>query len=157
MNSKRKIAYFLGNIDMSGGGTAPYALRMFDCLVNSVDADYLLVAPNLSVIDALPKEYRIFDFFVPKSVWYDAYAQQLFGMGAFASNKLLSVVKNLNHWQLQLLKMGVTHFHCPYQVPPYFQWSIPLIVTMHDVQELHFPEFFTHDSVRLEHSTIGNL
>lgn len=31
--------------------------------------------------------------------------------------------------------------HVPFQVPPVF--DIPYICTMHDVQDLHFPEFFT--------------
>ncbi|MEZ6131815.1 MAG: glycosyltransferase family 1 protein [Planctomycetaceae bacterium] len=33
--------------------------------------------------------------------------------------------------------------HVPYQTPPTHELSVPFIVTMHDVQELHFPEYFS--------------
>ncbi|MGB5972440.1 MAG: glycosyltransferase family 1 protein, partial [Nodosilinea sp.] len=33
--------------------------------------------------------------------------------------------------------------YIPYQIPPSYDFSFPYIVTMHDVQELHYPEFFT--------------
>ena len=39
------------------------------------------------------------------------------------------------------LRYDLLHF--PFQLPPRLTFRCPFIVTMHDVQELHFPEFFS--------------
>jgi len=45
--------------------------------------------------------------------------------------------------------------HIPIQYSPIYKTSVPVITTMHDVQEFHFPEFFSA-SERL-HRAINNL
>jgi glycosyltransferase involved in cell wall biosynthesis len=42
------------------------------------------------------------------------------------------------------LRYDLLHF--PFQVPPRATFRCPFIVTMHDVQELHFPEFFSPET-----------
>lgn len=43
------------------------------------------------------------------------------------------------------IELEIDLLHVPYQSPPTYGLSIPTIVTMHDVQELHFPKYFSPD------------
>ena len=42
-----------------------------------------------------------------------------------------------------LRNLGSRLLHSPYQLPPWFTKAAPYVVTMHDLQELHYPQFFT--------------
>ncbi len=46
----------------------------------------------------------------------------------------------MNRW---LARHNLDVLHFPTQLPVQFDLKLPYIVTMHDVQELHFPEYFT--------------
>lgn len=51
----------------------------------------------------------------------------------------------LNSFELLLKKYKIDIVHCPYQFIPKTK-SAKLITTLHDVQELYFPEFFTPET-----------
>ncbi len=50
-------------------------------------------------------------------------------------------------------KSGADLFHVPMQYSPVYDFGLPVIITMHDVQELHFPQFF--DSKERMHRAIN--
>ncbi|MFM6254219.1 MAG: glycosyltransferase, partial [Dolichospermum sp.] len=56
-------------------------------------------------------------------------------------NNKLALIFNPSYRQFASLDIDL--LHVPYQTPPIYDLPYPFIVTMHDVQELHFPEFFT--------------
>jgi len=44
------------------------------------------------------------------------------------------------------LNLDVIHF--PFQCPPIYNWNIPTLITLHDLQHEHFPDFFTSKTLR---------
>lgn len=69
--------------------------------------------------------------------------------------KLISISNFINPYQRIIKNSGIKLLHVPIQYSPIYKTSVPVITTMHDVQEFHFPEFFTA-SERL-HRAINNL
>jgi hypothetical protein len=52
-------------------------------------------------------------------------------------------LKYFNNWYRWFSSLDIDLLHVPYQISAHYDLPYPLIVTMHDVQELHYPEFFT--------------
>jgi len=49
----------------------------------------------------------------------------------------------LNPYSRLLVKENLSIFHVPVQYAPIYKARIPVIITMHDLQEYHYPEFFS--------------
>jgi len=75
-----------------------------------------------------------------------------------SGNKFLNFLKNfsisLNPYNSLLKSSGISLFHVPIQYSPIYGTKIPVIITMHDLQEFHFPENFS--SAERIHRTINN-
>ena len=69
--------------------------------------------------------------------------------------KLKSISNFINPYQRIIKNSGISLLQVPIQYSPIYKTSVPVVTTMHDVQEFHFPEFFTA-SERL-HRAINNL
>ena len=69
--------------------------------------------------------------------------------------KLSSISNFINPYQRIIKNSGISLLQVPIQYSPIYKTSVPVVTTMHDVQEFHFPEFFTA-SERL-HRAINNL
>lgn len=55
----------------------------------------------------------------------------------------LSLYKLLNPERKVLNKFNIDLLHIPRQHSPAYKLKYPVIVTMHDIQHMHYPEFFT--------------
>lgn len=75
-----------------------------------------------------------------------------------SGNKFLNFLKNfsvsLNPYNSLLKSSGISLLHVPIQYSPIYRTKIPVIITMHDLQEFHFPENFSSEE-RI-HRTINN-
>lgn len=69
--------------------------------------------------------------------------------------KLRGISNFINPYQRIVKSSDIKLLHVPIQYSPIYKTSVPVVTTMHDVQEFHFPEFFTA-SERL-HRAINNL
>ncbi|MEJ2105599.1 MAG: glycosyltransferase family 1 protein [Ignavibacteriaceae bacterium] len=49
----------------------------------------------------------------------------------------------INPYSKILKEQNLSLFHIPVQYSPIYRTKIPVIITMHDLQEYHFPEFFS--------------
>jgi glycosyltransferase involved in cell wall biosynthesis len=67
---------------------------------------------------------------------------------------LKSFSVKINPFNSVINKSGVQLFHVPMQYSPIYGASVPIITTMHDLQEFHFPENFS--SVERIHRSINN-
>ncbi len=145
------IGYFLASkhASVDAGGVAPYSFRVLDLLLkpgfgrdfclmvsrHQVEEikDWLntsgLTAAKIQVVpesNALLKLNRAFLRIVMRTD------------GRFAA----SVLSALNPINRQATKAGLSQIHFPLQHLPAFGWTLPVIGTVHDLQELHLPEFF---------------
>lgn len=126
------IGFYFGGIDLRSGGVSPYADRLFRVLSDHTFDQSIDIVP---IRHLNPK---------------DGNACWRIGQSAF--NRMRDSVRVLllpgpvgarlsppprcrsNLQELTLL-------HVPFQVAP--ECDVPYICTMHDVQELHFPQYFT--------------
>lgn len=69
--------------------------------------------------------------------------------------KLKSISNFINPYQKILERSKIKLLHVPIQYSPIYKTSVPVITTMHDVQEFHFPEFFS--AAERLHRAINNL
>lgn len=69
--------------------------------------------------------------------------------------KLKSISNFINPYKKIIKNSGIRLLQVPIQYSPIYKTSVPVVTTMHDVQEFHFPEFFTA-SERL-HRAINNF
>jgi len=154
MNSKLKIGYFLADVSLGSGGVAPYAWRVLELLlskINTTNVELTLICSTrlhqdcLELIsrhhvDAqvciLSTRLNYLQHFLRKSENVLRRIFRLFGINTAILNLLDPMYIKFSLFDIDLL-------HIPYQLPPTFNLPYPCIVTMHDVQELHFPEFFT--------------
>jgi glycosyltransferase involved in cell wall biosynthesis len=68
---------------------------------------------------------------------------------------LVHISNKINPYTKVLSELNISVFHIPVQYSPVYGIKVPIIITMHDLQEFHHPEFF---SVREKiHRKINNL
>lgn len=151
-----RIGYYLGHADIRAGGTGPYAWRILNLLLcNSKDhaIKFLILCTKenrdetLALINKYQAQAKAEVCLVPFRLSFLQYifriieiilAKLLPGIGI---SKRLDLFFSPRYRWFSSLAIDLLHF--PTQTPPFYDLPYPFIVTMHDVQELHFPEYFT--------------
>ncbi len=150
-----KIGYWLGNGDIKSGGVGSYAWRLLELLLsqnNHLNINLLIlcypeVEKNcLNLLDKyqikgeiclIPKQFGLLDRSLSK---FSNLISLILGKINFSIDGL----KYLNPWFRWFASLDIQILHVPYQTAPLLShFPYPFVVTMHDVQEIHFPEFFT--------------
>ncbi len=126
------VGFYLGGVDMRSGGIAPYADRLFKVLSGHSFDDNIDVVP-IRHIDSKCRKTR---WRIGRSVACRIRdSVKVLVLRGPANTRLSHTVRPcVNFQDLKLL-------HVPFQVAP--ECDVPYICTMHDVQELHFPQYFT--------------
>ncbi len=149
-----KIGYWLGNTSVEGGGVAPYAWRLLEILLSKSKLENLEIVV-LCCIDSEQKCLALINSYqsrarvsiIPQEFSFINRAVNKFGNLIAKVFKKLNIptkgVQYLDPWFRWFASLDIDLLHVPYQTSPFYQLSYPLVVTMHDVQELHYPEFFT--------------
>ena len=149
-----KIGYWLGKASIHGGGVSPYAWRILETLLigsklKKVDLVILCFAEiEKDCIDLITKyQARAKLCLIPNNFNIIHRLVSLFGNLFFKINTQLNLptenLKYFNYWFRWFSFLDLDLLHVPYQITPCHNLPYPLIVTMHDVQELHYPEFFS--------------
>lgn len=159
-----KIGYWLGNANLNYGGTAPYAWRVLELLlsqINSLDIEIMILCSpqtQKNCLELINKYQARAEIYVipPKINIINRVFSRLI-------NVLFQVlvkfhfprfgIKYQDSWLRWFASLDIELLHFPYQTPPRYSFPYPFVVTMHDVQELHYPEFFTPQdrAYRAEH------
>jgi glycosyltransferase involved in cell wall biosynthesis len=56
---------------------------------------------------------------------------------------LVDISNKINPYTKTLSEKSISLFHVPVQYSPVYGLAVPVIITMHDLQEYHYPEFFS--------------
>lgn len=158
-----KIGYYLGNASIEGGGTSPYTWRVLDlilnrsknaginivilCSKNNQESCLRLIAKyNVNVKIAIMPQFNLVQKFINKLS--DFGAENLVKQGL--SEKW---IRKFNFWFLWYKSLNLDLLHIPIQTTLRYDIPYPFIITMHDVQQIHYPEFFTPEerAYRAEH------
>lgn len=153
MSKNIKVGYFLSAVGegLKAGGVAPYAVRILETLLASeLPIDYhLFVHPTqVDYAQSLSRKYTDYQitFSAVKQISLLGTLNRFFAQHSFLRNestflRLAKEFSNYISWQVKSHRINL--IHCPAQTMGAFGWGCPLIITMHDVQELRFPEFFS--------------
>lgn len=150
-----RVGYFLGSGDITKGGVAPYAWRLLKLLLESSDLHMIklcIVCEHLTLnsvkhlIDITNSNASIIT--LPSWMIRSSFKARILNFPSrvaktFKATEGLSDLLNLRRAWFRALPIDV--LHVPYQTSPIYLTPYPIIITMHDVQDLHFPHFFTPD------------
>lgn len=149
-----KIGYWLGNTSLESGGVATYAWRVLETLLMSSKLEKIEILilcsceaqeQIINLIDKYEANARL--VFIPSR--FNIISRYVSRFGDLISRLCVRYniphlgLKQLNYWFRWFSSLDINLLHVPYQTAPYYDLPYPLLVTMHDVQELHYPEFFT--------------
>ena len=147
-----RIGYFLAGAQqgLNGGGTGPYATRILENLLRSSSGlqFHIFVAPHqVEYVRRLGQQFpqRHLTWSIIHIVRPLAFLlRPLAELGVAKRIRLArQIAQLLNYVEWQVRRYRVDVLYSPVQILPTTSWRTPTIITMHDIQELHYPEFFT--------------
>lgn len=166
-----KIGFYVHYTMLKAGGIFTYSIGILRLLLKADEIEKIIIITTPEVKSALSEipnnnkvEFSLLDresisnkvrlflsfFLYDTSIIYQHY---------FPKSKLLEKLKRIsnfiNPYQRVIKNSGIKLLQVPIQYSPIYKTSVPVVTTMHDVQEFHFPEFFTA-SERL-HRAINNF
>ncbi len=102
---------------------------------------------NLDTIDIRIVDRKDFRVNLMMVIYYAFYLSAHFFYILIPNKKFFDHIKHLisklNPYQKVLEKDKIVILHVPVQYSPIYKPNIPVIVTMHDLQEYHFPQYFS--------------
>jgi len=154
-----KIGYYIHHTSLKAGGIFTYSVGILKLLIKSdeIEKIHLIISSDQEkYFQEIVKSSKIKFFIVDRKKLVVnirfAFSYLISNAVALYRNifnkpshlKLLSKLsvrlnpygKYINHSQVDLL-------HVPQQYSPIYNADVPVIITMHDIQEYHYPEYFT--------------
>ena len=147
--SKKNILFYIPTIVQKDGGIRQYAFNILKAFSENYSQDYtfyiyhkrkdplfLEIAkrqPNFVLIET----HFFAKFKIKTAVFFNKILYKL---------SLEKSSLSLNFLDFLLKKHKINIIHCPYQFIPKTKLA-KLICTLHDVQQLHFPDFFTKEEI----------
>ena len=166
-----KIAFYIHHTMLNAGGIFTYSIGILRLLLKTEEIEKIVIITTpevknalLEIIDNKKILFSLLDresslnkiklflsfFLYDNSIIYQHY---------FPKSKLLTMLKSIsnfiNPYQKIVKRSNIKLLHVPIQYSPIYKTSVPVITTMHDIQEFHFPEFFT--AAERLHRAINNL
>ncbi len=164
-----KIAYYIHYTAIKSGGIFTYSLGVLNLLLQTDKVDQVLLVYSSEQTEYLQKYFdnpKLKPLLVDRNsklnniglmisyFLYDTYF--IYKKYVKNPNKLVflkRLAKYFNPYK-KVKKAGADIFHVPMQFSPAYSIGVPVVITMHDVQELHFPEYF--DSAERMHRAINS-
>ena len=154
-----KIAFYIHHTTIKAGGVYTYSIGVLNLLLSSNDIEkvFLIVSENTKEkVTALFRHPKInlivinrSNFLLKLRLSFSYAAHDIFllqknylpGKNRFQSLKKFSGW--INPYKSTIRKLNADVLHIPIQYSPIYGLDIPLITTMHDLQELIMPENFS--------------
>ncbi len=145
-----RVGFYIHHTTISAGGIFTYSIGILKQLLESDQIENLVIITSEEVneklieLSANPKieivNINRNKLLVKcKLLGYFALLILLFPIREIAYRALNA----LNPYAKILLQKKLDLFHVPVQYSPVYKTRIPVIITMHDLQEYHYPEFFS--------------
>lgn len=141
------ILYYIPELSQEGGGTRQYAIALLKLLAKDNSNKYFILhnVIDKQVTDIVRGNQNL--CLIPSSVgkekWYEKHITNFLKLYNFIGHTKGRTwkYKNWSYVQRICQKYKIDIVHSPFQFAPYS--SRKTIWTLHDVQELHFPEYFS--------------
>ncbi len=141
------ILFFIPELSQEGGGIRQYAITLLKILSKDTSNKYYIlhnkVDPQIATIVYGNENMTIIPSSIGKERWHEWQIKNFFKLYNFIGNTSGRgwKIKNWSYVQRICSKYKIDLVHSPFQQFPYA--NVKTIWTLHDVQELHFPEYFS--------------
>jgi glycosyltransferase involved in cell wall biosynthesis len=159
------VGFWLGDLSLQHGGVGLYARRTLHALLTGREANWrfslLCYADAQASVAALIDEFQDFAEIqlipaapIAQSNWRQRFRRTSGSIDASLATRtdVLAHQDHLSEW-INKLPLDLIHFptpttpypagHVPYKVPALLRTTRPFVLTVHDLQELRFPEYFS--------------
>jgi len=163
-----KIGFYIHHTAISAGGIFTYTIGILKKIVAANEIEKIVIITSLEIRDRLtefagnPKvKIKIVDrnkftiklsYFLSYLIYYLAVIFEKYL--SIKSGTIKSFSTFINPYSKVLESEDISILHVPVQYSPVYRTNVPVITTMHDLQEYHFPEFFNTREKR--HRMINN-
>ena len=158
-----RIGFYLDYANMKAGGIFTYSVGLLKELLNAQEIDSIVLFYQTEQKEKLKefiyndkinaveinrnklsfKYLSILSFFLYNSAFvYKTYLDKYFPKSSLQKN-IRRIAYYLNPLKGIIENNKIDLLHVPFKIAPIYEISVPVFVTLHDVQEIHFPEFFT--------------
>jgi len=166
-----RIGYYIHHTSLKAGGIFTYSIGILKLLIKSdkIEKIHLIISSDQekyfqSILNSPKFNFNVVD---RKNLIVNtrfAISYLLSNAVALYRNRFrkpnhlkflskLSVL--LNPYRKYVTRSQIDLLHVPFQYSPIYNADVPVIITMHDIQEYHYPEYFT-TSQKL-HRKINNI
>lgn len=141
------ILIYLPEINQAYGGIVQYSFGIIDLIARDTDNTFYIYHNSsndslIEIINKYPHLHLITDNNIYLSKFYKYRRDSIKLYNLFASRFDLKLKKYKTIVDTLSKKYKIDIIHCPYQDLPLAN-NVKVITTLHDVQEIHFPEYFT--------------
>ncbi|MBT8393057.1 MAG: glycosyltransferase family 4 protein, partial [Ignavibacteria bacterium] len=154
-----KIGYYIHHTTISAGGIFTYSIGILRELLKSTDIEKIIIITSNDVASKIQNyindekiETKIVDrnnilINMKLWIWYVLFFLTINFQRLIPINKFFHFLKqkeaNLNPYQKIITSSKIDVLHIPVQYSPIYKTLVPVIITMHDLQEYHFPHYFS--------------
>lgn len=165
-----KIGFYIHHSAITAGGIFTYTIGILRQIIKTNEIEKIVVITSKEIKDRLgefennPKVIiRIVDrnklsIKISYSISYLIHNLAVILQEYLPINKMPQKLKSISTFFNPYRKIteseNISLFHVPVQYSPIYKIKIPVIITMHDLQEYHYPEFFSSKERR--HRLINN-
>jgi len=153
------IGFYVHYTSLQAGGIFTYSIRVVKLLLNLDQINKIVL-----IITAEQKEYfKFFDenkklefsiinrnkFFTNfrLAIWYLFYILIIIFQAILPVKQVFNQLKywlsKINPYTKIITSEGIDLLHVPVKYSPLYKTDVPVIITMHDLQEYHFPQYFS--------------
>lgn len=166
-----RIGFYIHHTMLQAGGIFTYSIGILKLLLKQQEIEKLVIITTPEVklalkdlVDSSRIEFQLlnrnllfnkFRLFLSYFLYDTFTIYKHYFPGCSVLTKLRVISNFINPYKGVIERSKIKLLHIPIQYSPIYKVSVPIVTTMHDVQEFHFPEFFTA-SERL-HRAINNL
>jgi glycosyltransferase involved in cell wall biosynthesis len=165
-----RIGFYIHHSTIKAGGIFTYSIGILKLLLNSneIEKIWLIYSPeirqqvsnffNNPKIEPFEIDRRQWNVKIPLMFSYFFYDVYLLIKNYLPESKKFEFLKSLsfaiNPYKTRLNRKNISLVHIPMQYSPVYSLNVPIITTMHDLQDFHFPEYFS--SQERIHRAINN-
>ena len=166
-----KIGFYIHHTSLKAGGIFTYSIGILKLIINSdeIEKVHLIISADQKeyfnkIFNSTKIEYRIVNRknFIVNTLFAVSYLLSntvaLFRNRFKKHNhlKFLSRISlRINPYSKHISPSQIDLLHVPFQYSPIYNSDVPVIITMHDIQEYHYPEYFS--SFQKLHRKINNI
>lgn len=154
-----KVGFYIHHTTISAGGIFTYTVGILKELIKSTEIEKVYVITSNEVNEKFKEILSDSKLQVVNinrndfSVKLKLYVYFLLLTFSILLRKIIPSIKlieslfhisnKINPYTKVLMENNLSVFHVPVQYSPVYKINVPVIITMHDLQEYHYPEFFS--------------